>query len=213
MAATDLVDLGNELKPFLGIPTSDLDKDELLDSFNAHARALIESALDRHLVTRGALTEYHSIDRHTHRIYLTQYPVISITSVHESAALTYDATTLLTSGTDYLLADANAGALDRISGGGPIGWLAGYRVIQVVYSAGYADTSSVPEDIKYQCKRLIGTAWSEATRKEFGLSSVADDMGNISRFFPPGLNASMRDALEGYRRRDFSSTAEGVASS
>lgn len=209
MATTDLVDRDTELKPFLEIATADGAKNTLLDLLSDTARALIESYLDRLLVTRGSITEFHSIWRPQSAIYLTQWPIIptagDVTSVHEDANGSYDASALLTVTTDYTIS-APAGKIIRVSSAVATTWLAGYRTIQVIYTGGYADTASVPADIKYECLRIIGAMWSEASMKQFNMSSIADDLGNVSRFVPPGVNADARRALDGYRRMEQSPT-------
>lgn len=207
MATTDLVDRDSELKPYLGVDPDDHQKDPLLNLLNDSARGLVEGYIGRLLVTRGAITEFHSIWNRTAEIYTTQWPIISVTSVHEDDNTTYDANSILTVTTDYVVSNPS-GKILRVSNGVHTTWLIGYRTVQVIYTAGYAATANIPSDIKYEVMRMIGAMWSEVGRGEYNMSSVSDDMGNVSRFVPPGLNADVRRVLDRYRAPTQSPTGE-----
>ena len=97
-----------------------------------------EAAMGRHLVSRGALTEYYTLDRFTPDLYLRVLPIISVTSVHEDYLRTYGDETELTAGTDFL-AYNEAGKLVRTWSAtwGRESWVPGLEAIKVVYAAGY----------------------------------------------------------------------------
>ncbi len=170
----------------------------------------IEKRCDRLFVSRGPITEYHSIHDNLREIYLGQWPYITLTTVHESTATppVYDATTLLTSGTGYQAVKPDR--LRRLSAGGPTCWARGSRVAQVVYTAGYADTASVPADLKQVCFVIAASMFAEADKKRFGVSSMTDGSGAYQRFvgyFTPALD----EMLDDYKRRDMHRTWELAA--
>ena len=68
-------------------------------------------------------------------------PVTSVTSVHQSLIWTYDSSTLVAS-TDYTL-DGVHGAI-TLNPDASTTWLAGRRVLKVVYAAGW---STLPDDL------------------------------------------------------------------
>jgi hypothetical protein len=125
-----------ELKDYLPAH-GDTEDDGLTKALN-RASAILEARTDRHFVTRGELTEYHSVYDGRRLLELSQAPVISITSIHESASLppVYDADSLLVPEEDYLV-DRERGLVDRVCTGIPIGWASGRRAIRVVWSYGY----------------------------------------------------------------------------
>ena len=211
MAASDLITTA-ELKEYLAIAGTG--QDTALGGVITRETAAIETYLDRDLVTRGAITEYHlGAFSHAegvelgHDIYLRQWPIITVTSVHEGSR-TYDATTLLAV-TDYV-ANLAGGRLTRVAGatGDPEVWTSAYRGIRVVYTAGYATTSVVPSAIKDICLRLCALEWAEIERKQHGVSSMSDGLGGVTRYSAARLTPDMKDALAPYARREFIQTGE-----
>lgn len=163
----------------------------------------IERYLGRQIVTRGSLTEYHTMQsggglRVCHPDLRTlEWPIITVTSVHEDTATprAYGAAALLVEGTGYEVVKPK-GLIRRIEGLGVTrDWSTGHRAIKVVYSAGYADVDSVPARIKSVALRYLGLMWGEAKRGDFGISGQADAVGNYTRFTVAHLTPEMRVAL------------------
>lgn len=209
LSTYSLVDRDTEIKPYLGIRPDLTDKDDLLNMLAIHATSQIEAYLDRLLVSRGAITEYHTLREVTASLYLNQYPIVSVTSVHEDSDREYAAADLLVENTDYIVTKPVA-KLSRIWGAtdSERAWELGFRSVKVVYVGGYSNTASVPVDLKVEALRYIGHAWGEVSRQQFGLSSVSDDRGNMQRFFPGALTPIMKQALARHRRHDFARTGE-----
>ncbi len=178
------------------------------------ATAIIEREVDRELVTRGDVTEFHSVGWNPDiyyregraEIYTGQWPIISITTIHESFGQppVYDAGTLLAASSYEVLKPR--GIVRRLAGYGAGYWACGNRAVQIVYSAGYA-AASVPADLQQVCMFVAASIAKESDRKQWGVSSQADALGNVTHFMgylPP----SMKEMLSHYRRLGFGGTWE-----
>lgn len=176
-------------------------EDDLLDAIE-WASDEIERFLGRQLVTRGNLTEYHTAWHESmSRLYLRQFPIISIVSVAEGSWDTgaWTASLALTASTDYM-AETERGALLRLSGGSLGAWECGFERVKVVYSAGYATTAAVPDAIRRVALSLVARRWAEKKRGAPGAQSVSDAMGSVTRFLPAELLRMEQDALQQFRR-------------
>ena len=196
-----------ELKTYRGAEGSDEDA-RLTDAIN-RATFWLEGETNRKFITRGSVTEYHST-RGQSTIQLSQWPLISVTSIHESTASprAYDSGSLLTADTDYVM-DAETGQVHRLRSSELSPWATGRRAIKVVFDYGYADTDAVPEDLKLLALFVASGIYTESDRKRWGVSSVTDAQGSVTRFLgylPP----DMRAHLEMYRRRDVDRTWEAA---
>lgn len=167
---------------------------------------IIEDYLSRQIVTRGSLTEYHTMEANGDPLFtetvlaLIEWPVISITSVAEDLNWPRTYATALVAGTDYQ-ANNPTGRLHRLtSPGARYRWASGFRAIKVVYSAGYATTAAVPNTIKAVAKRLAGLMWEEYKRDWRGVSTVSDQLGNFTRFSVATLTKDMQADLSSERR-------------
>lgn len=175
---------------------------------------VIEEYLSRQIVTRGSLTEYHTMEANGETLAaesvlsLLEWPAISITNVWEDTNWPRTYPTPLTAGTDYQ-ANNPTGRIHRLtSPGARYRWATGFRAVKVVYSAGYATTAAVPAPIKWVAKRLAGVMWEEYKRDWRGVSSVSDQLGNFTRFSSATLSPDMRADLSSYRRMRVFETGE-----
>lgn len=179
------------------------------------ATAWLESEIKEHLVTRGDVTEYHTVYNRRTTLRLSHSRTIAITSVHESTALppVYDATTLLTASTDYQHV-AELGELRRLKSGALYPWITGYRAIQVIHSYGYrkldgtpTTAALIPDDLKKLCL-IVAAGMFEGPHRARDESS-ADALGSATRFLgylPP----DQKDALDSYTRYEFDRTWEAA---
>lgn len=175
--------------------------DNLYDSLE-FASDEIERFLERHLVTRGTLTEYHTSNTtHPSELYLRQRPITAVTSVTEGywSAGSFVTSATLTAGTDYI-AENDAGRLVRISGSDLYAWSAGFERVKVVYSAGYANTAAIPDKIARICLSLASRRFQEINAGTLGIQSKTDGLGTTTRFLPAELLKMEQDALMGERR-------------
>lgn len=189
-----------ELKRAMGASTTDANSDDVEDTITdciEFASAEIETFLNRLLVTRGAITEYHTPDgRFPSTLYLTQFPPITITSVSEGfwSGGSWTASDTLTANEDYTNYAA-VGQLLRLSSSGSSSWSSGHEAVKVVYTAGYANTAAVPQAIRRVCVALAKRSYSEIRRGQASAQSLSDGMGQVTRFLPAELLQMERAAL------------------
>lgn len=202
-----------ELKDYVGV--AGLAKDPQLEVIIERVTDEIEGYLGRQIVSRAALTEYHTMQAQgswvpTPDLRTLEWPIISVTTVHEDTATprTYGASALLVAGTGYEV--VKRGLIRRLDGGAgmPRAWAIGHRAVKVVYTAGYADTASVPQRIKSMALRYAALVWDETKRQAFGVSGASDSLGNYTRFAAAQLNDDMKAALTPERRLSFCETGE-----
>ena len=128
-------------------------KVDLLNLLINRATAAIESWLDRLIVSRGTnLTEFHTMGRLRRPVadlFTLEWPIISVTSIHEDDSRAYAAADLLVANTDYIVNNL-AGKIIRIAGSDQPSttWGTSFREYQVIYDAGYATVASVPDDLR-----------------------------------------------------------------
>ena len=177
-------------------------KDPVLEGVINRVSDEIEAHLGRQIVTRGSLTEYHTMRAEATPVGASdlrtlEWPIITVTSVHEDTVTprTYGAGALLVVDTGYQVIKPT-GTIRRIEGlGGLRNWHTGSRAIKVVYSAGYATTATVPARIKAVALRYAALIWGETKRGDFGVSGASDALGNYTRFAPAQLTPEMKSAL------------------
>ncbi len=182
-------------------------KDTTLENIINRVSDEIEQYLDRQIVTRGELTEYHGLRNSAGAVFASdlrtlEWPIISVTTVHEDTAWprTYGASYLLTDATEYETVKPT-GIIRRLNTSfGPTYWNTGHRAVQVILNAGYANTAAVPERIKAQALRYATLVWAETQRDQHGVSGASDSLGNWTRFSAAKLTDDMMAALTSERR-------------
>ena len=202
------------VKTLLGI--SDSSQDTLLTQLLAGVDATIKQWLRRD-IEQATYTEFYSGDG-TEVLALNQYPVTSITSVHENASgyfteSEFTADELLTAGEDYALmrlsstVGSKAGFVRRIGGLWPQPSLrtqqflsafpgAAAGNIRVVYVAGY---SSVPADLAAAANQLVVRAYNQRTGGGLGIQQQSYEDASES-FFNPQDSLSMLGTVESILR-------------
>lgn len=211
MALSDyaLID-ANDLRTYQGSEGTG-ENDRFEDAINS-ASAFIEQETNRHFITRGAVTEYHTVGDTCHSIRLAHSPTITVTSVHESitSPRAYDATTLLTANTDYIsVSTAEIALIRRLSNSELYYWATGYRAIKVVYSYGYADRDSLPEDLRHLAMQLSASIFKEADRGWHGLTNITDATGTMTRIGRL-VTPDMKRTLGAYTAEFFERTWEAA---
>ena len=182
-------------------------KDSQITGICGRVTQVIEDYCHRVFVTAGAITEYHSLTHSTPDIYLSQWPIIAVTSVGESAVWPRDYSAALVAETDYHAVKPEA-RLERWNTGGRGYWQPGHRTVKVVYTAGYASAAAVPKAITDVALRLGALLWREIDKQMQGISSASDAMGNVTRFTHARLTPEMKEALNPHRRVELNGTWE-----
>jgi len=141
----------NEVKEFLQITSTN--DDSLITNMISRTTKMIQDYLGRNIFSR-TITELQSGDGMTSLITLREYPIISVTTIHDDPNRTFGSGTLLIKDTttvegDYIIIDEddpdgeNAGEILCVDG---VVFSKGDKNIKVVYIAGYA-TASIPKTL------------------------------------------------------------------
>lgn len=188
------------------------EKNSLVEDIINAVTDIVEQYLSRHIVTRGAVTEYHTPEAAAVELRTQDWPIVVVTSVHEDTVWprTHGASYLLVEDTDFQVVKPD-GILRRIGTSGLKAWSVGSRAIKVVYSYGYANTAAVPARIKRPALDLCALMYVESTNQRFGESGASDTVGNWTRWSAATLTPDMIRALDQERRWRSFETAERVA--
>lgn len=163
------------------------------------------------IVSRGQITEYHTLPRGHSRLWLSQYPVkLSSLEIAEDSQRVY--ATNLVANTDYFVTVAGSTGpvtVQRVSGGLAISWLSAPRSVRVRFVAGHRnvvgtpDTSlpTIPAAIAGVVLTLAALLVREIEQHRAGVTSVSDATGSTTRFTQAKLTDDMRAQLSPYRRR------------
>lgn len=129
------------------------------------------------------------------KLFLSRYPIMSITSVIESGS------TLAI--TDYEI-DSESGSITRLAGDYPTSWSSGKTIID--YSAGYTLLQELPHDVERACIQLVGQYRHDASRALNIRSETVDGIGSRSYFDygDKGIPPEIRSILDPFcnRRQD-----------
>jgi len=229
LAADALVTLA-DFKAYIGSASasgSDAEARAILAVNSASSRIAHET--ERVLICPGVAspyTDYHpgrwSCTRLDARaeIYPSQWPLVSITSLHEDETRAYGASTELVLGTGYALLapSGERPSLVRIEAGDRIPWAWAYRAVRHVYVAGYQPPGGtaisgavpVPSDLAAICLELAARIWQRNERKAWDVQSFSDAAGNWTRFGRL-IDQEMRATLDAYTKHLLVETAECAA--
>ena len=128
--------------------------DDKIDSLISPISQLVKTYCGTSFVDyfSSAYTETFDImDASTQELFLTESPLVAVTSVKERDGIT-TAYTTLTNNTDYYI-DAEHDRIYRIDGDKSVkSWTTGFSSVEVIYTAGY---SSTPQDLRLAIYDLI----------------------------------------------------------
>jgi len=167
----NLVDI-DTAKAFVGAKSDNADQEYILKSYINSASAFCNDYTHRKLKARN-LTEYYNGDG-SNVILLDQYPINSLTSVHDDLNRSYGSDTLIDS--SDLVTMPNDIPYKIIYDGGY--FLAGIKNIKVVYNAGYATT--IPYDLQQACLEVIAYFFKNSEESRFGITSRTVGDGSIT---------------------------------
>lgn len=161
----------DDLKTELDI--SGTDSDTLLDLLASSVESLWDDLTERIWFT-GSYTEIHNGREFSNRLFLKNFPVTSITSIHDDTDRVYGDDTLIDS-EDYSY-DPDTGIVYYDSYFNK--W---NQNIQVIYGAGYT-VSNIPKGIKQILVRQACHWFSQADKKKWDKSSQSTKEGGTVAF-------------------------------
>ncbi len=176
----------SDVKDFLGITATD--HDVRLTALAAVAQADAEKYCDRKLEGQ-ALTEYYD-GNGTSLLQLRNYPIKSITSIHDDLDREYNADDLISSD-DYAL-DTDFGIVELVG----LTFGKGSKNIKIVYNAGYSGVgyAALPADLKQAIVYLAAAMFLE------GLAGVNVIEAQEIVYRPGYLKKEAYKILDRYRR-------------
>lgn len=195
LAANALID-ETELASYMGAGST-IVADDARRVINRASDLLCEW-LGRTLITPGSdLVEFHTVARAEHELLLLDWPIVTVTSVHEDTTREYAAASLLT--TDQYIVSKPGGKLIRVEAlSGASSWLPGFRAIRVAYKPGYA-IANVPARYKDAVGQIAAILWGEKKRGNWGVTGMSDGQGNFTRLSASHLPAYITEPIEADR--------------
>lgn len=215
LAANNALLSVDELKAFLASGATMTAEDSALQVVINRASDMIQARLGRRLIdsvtesVRDPYTEYHSPWRPTSELYLGDWPIDTVTSVHEDTNREYGAGTLLVSGTDYIVSKP-AGKLIRIESatGGRCSWEMGFRTVKVVFTPLWTLAASLPDRFRDAALHLSAILWREQDQQRQGVSGQSDGMGNRTFVTVSHMPRYIAELLDAERAPNFGTTWE-----
>lgn len=211
----------DEARGFCGLAGSGHD-DKLQTAINEASR-MIEAEYGGPVHSRGTivapLVEYFQAGNRYFNgvlsdLVVNDWPLHSVSAVYEGGTGATGTGTLLVANTDYRVITVSLDpvpfrVIRRLSGGLPVAWpqissTASYRHVEVRYLAGYKraeitdavnDVPLFPDGILRVLRELVQWIYRQRDKKETGLSSVSDALGNRSFSGPAYITDQMRATL------------------
>jgi len=167
MALIDKDDINVELNK----DDDNIDRDALLDALCDAVQSIFEDLSNR-VLTSATFTEYHSCDRYCNKLFLKNYPIASITTIHDDPDWDYASGSLISSD-DY--------TFNSLSGTVHYNgyFYQGSNSVKVVYIAGYSVTT-LPKSIKETMIRQVSHWFEQAKNSSWAISSQTDPTGGSS---------------------------------
>lgn len=142
----------SKAKVYLQLNQSDVTYNEFIDDLIDGVSAGIEEYTARKFVSRS-YTEYYDGDG-TRVLLLRQFPIVSITSIHDDPDRNYNSDTLIDA--DDYVSDDDIGKVTLVD---IDAFTKGIHAIKVIYTAGYA---SVPKNIQLAAHVWIADIFNRA---------------------------------------------------
>lgn len=161
------------------------------------AQELIESYCGRKF-DEATFTEYYNGDG-TDLLFVKNYPIISVTSLHDdSSGRTFGADTLIDP-TGYAVIDSNRIQLFTSLFAEEV------NNVKIVYVAGYSDATvgthvPIPQDLRQACIQQVGWMFKRGKGHNYGINSKSLDDGTIQFIETGDLLPSVKLTIRRYRR-------------
>jgi len=176
-------------KEFLKIPVSETEDDSILNRIITAADAFVKNYCGR-VLEAADLTELHSTTKGQVVLVLDEYPVNSVTSLHDDPERAFGADTLIAT-TDYVVDKAEG--IIRLDG---VYFAGGLQNVQVVYNAGY---TTVPADLEQATLELVAQKYHSYDKIRQGIESRSFNGESVS-FFMGEMLKETRAVLDRYRK-------------
>jgi hypothetical protein len=198
----------SELVAYLGGQDSLDDRTGALERAINAASGLIGNYLGRRLIKPATdYVEFHTVWQGACEIRLNDWPIDTVTSVHEDVGRVYGASSLLTADVDYIVSKPLGRIIRVWESGGPRSWLPGFRAIRVAFMPQYP-VADVPAVFKDACLWTAAMLMKESDRKQWGLNSLVDAAGNFTRLSGAHLPGFIKEQLAGECDLRFDITGE-----
>ena len=174
----------------------DAKDEEQIELLIAAAQSLFERYCGR-MFDEATFTEYWNGDG-TDLLFVKNYPIISITSIHDDTGdHTYGASTLLDP-TGYAIINDNHVQLYSTLFNKSV------NNVQIIYVAGYSDETGdhvpIPEELRQACIQQVGWIFKRGKGHQYGINTKTLDDGSIGFIETSALLPSVRETLRLYRR-------------
>lgn len=157
----------DNVKDFIGI-----------SNFNPTDETLIENLIDRvtdmferycrRKFKQATYTEYHSPQSRDDKIFPKNYPINSVTSIHDDPDRAYGSDTLITASEYGIVDDVYVEWIDGAFSGGT-------NSVKIIYSGGY---STIPEDLSQACIEEVARRYKR--RKDIDISQKTQPDGSAT---------------------------------
>ncbi len=187
--AADILDLTTvtAVKVLTGAATAD---DAITQTLITKASVYANNYTGR-ILAQQTFTEIYDGDG-TDILFLENYPIASVTTVHQDSERAFGSTTLVAS-TDYLTYADNR---KLVSTGTT--WFADIQTIKVVYVAGFA-IGSIPEDLVNAVTMLVDFWFKEYDAHRFGVTSTGTDTNRIT--YEKIIPVEIKEMLNPYKKK------------
>jgi hypothetical protein len=158
----------------------DAEEDANLTLWMNGMQGRFDARLNRRLLKQDRI---EILDGGMMRVYVHNYPIVSVESIHLDPAGQFDSATLLDDADGYRALDERGEILCGLYGSEP--WPMGYGNIRVAYTGGYyacdaeevPDGYTMPDDIRLAFMMQMGSLW--ANRGNLGITSKGKDGSTV----------------------------------
>lgn len=185
-----------EVKQHFGFG-DDASDEEQLERMITAAQGLFERYCGR-MFDEATFTELWNGDG-TDLLFVKNYPIISITSIHDDTGdHSYGAETLIDATTYAIINDNHVQSYaSRFN--------KGVNNIKIIYVAGYSDTTPgdhvpIPDELRQACIAQVGWMFKQGKAHNYGMTSKSLDDGTVQFLEISALLNSVRETLRLYRR-------------
>lgn len=165
-------------------------EDDLLTLLINSAFENVEKEIDLEIVSRGTITELHTIlNLNQWEIWTLQTPIHTFTSLKNDSGRDFSNPNADLPAAERIV-DMERGKISRMGAGSshPTPFIYGLDTVQVVYSAGYqnpttnlpAAAAPVPNSLKSCILETIASYYYHITEQGFNVTGNSDDQGNRS---------------------------------